>query len=245
VATENVKNQNNNARIFIHTLMSFDEKENLSDKEQETSRNLARDDRNVQGFVLGEPFPVFAHPQVFIPITVPLDAPADIRIFNRLGILVKLFSWDKTNPMKAGAYVKKEQALAWNCDNNQGEPVESGNYFIQMQSGLYQKTQLARVSKLRMLDEKHPVMSVVHSFRNVPICTIESGSKYWESRPYGNAAFGYYYKGRMCILYTEGAGVVAGLGDLSNTVSREMASKFLNNVIAFCLSDEDGVAIRP
>jgi hypothetical protein len=245
VATENVKNQNNNARIFIHTLMSFDEKENLSDKEQETSRNLARDDRNVQGFVLGEPFPVFAHPQVFIPITVPLDAPADIRIFNRLGILVKLFSWDKTNPMKAGAYVKKEQALAWNCDNNQGEPVESGNYFIQMQSGLYQKTQLARVSKLRMLDEKHPVMSVVHSFRNVPICTIESGSKYWESRPYGNAAFGYYYKGRMCILYTEGAGVVAGLGDLTNTVSHEMASKFLNNVIAFCLSDEDGVAIRP
>ena len=49
----------------------------------------------------------------------------------------------------------------------------------------------------------------------------------------------------MVLLYTEGAGVIAGLGDLGNPVAREMASKFLNNVIAFCLSDEDGVAVRP
>jgi hypothetical protein len=245
VAMENINNQNNLARSFIHTLMAFDEKADLSEKERETFRSLSKDDRRVQGLVLGEPFPVFAHPKVYIPITVAIDAAVDIRIFNRLGILVKLFSWDKEHPMKAGSYVSKDQALAWSCDNNQSEPVESGIYFIQMQSGLYQSTQIARVSRLRMLDEKHPIMSVVHSFRNVPICTIESGSKFWQNRTYGNSAFGYYYKGRMCILYTEGSGVVAGLGDLSNTVSREMASKFLNNVIAFCLSDEDGVAIRP
>jgi len=205
----------------------------------------AHPDRNVQGFELGDPFPYFAHPQVYIPITVPRDVAVDVRIFNRLGILVKLFSWDKNKPMKAGSYIRKETALTWNCDNNADEPVESGIYFVQMQSGLYQKTRIARVSKLRMLDEKHPLMGVVHNFRNVPVCTIESGSKFWENRPYGNAAFGYYYKSRMAILYTEGAGVVAGMGDLDNTVAREMASKFLNNVIAFCLSDEDGVAIRP
>jgi hypothetical protein len=169
----------------------------------------------------------------------------DIRIFNRLGILVKLFSWPKENPMPAGSYIKKDVALVWNCDNNEGEPVESGNYFIQMQSGLYQKTDIVRVSKLRILDEKHPLLGIVHSFRNVPVCTIDKGSRYWVTRPYGNAAFGYYYGGRMVILYTEGAGVIAGLGDVSNSVAKEMASKFLNNVIAFCLSDEDGVAIRP
>lgn len=245
VAMENINNQNNLAQIFIHTLMKFDERTDLTGKEQETFKTLSRDDRNVQGIELGDPFPPYAHPQAFIPITVNRDVPVDVRIFNRLGILVKLFSWDAKNPMKAGKYVTKDQALAWNCDNNQGEPVESGNYFVQMQSGLYQKTKLINVSKLRMLDEKHPIMSVVHTFRNLPICTIESGSKFWNNRTYGNAAFGYYFKGRMNILYTEGAGLVAGMGDLSNSVSREMACKFLNNVIAFCLSDEDGVAIRP
>jgi hypothetical protein len=245
VATGNINNQHNVAQIFIHNLMAFDEKGVPSKREQETFNKLSGNDKNVQGFELGEPFPVFAHPQAFIPITIPRDVVVDVRIFNRLGIVVKHFSWTKENPMPAGSYIKKEVALAWNCGNNEGEPVESGLYFIQMQSGLFQRTRLLRVSKLRMLDEKHPLMGVVHSFRNVPVCRIENGSQFWETRTYGNASFGYYLKGRMCILYTEGAGVVAGLGDLNNPVAKDMASKFLNNIIAFCLSDEDGVAIRP
>ncbi|OGS37710.1 MAG: hypothetical protein A2293_04885 [Elusimicrobia bacterium RIFOXYB2_FULL_49_7] len=245
VALGDINNQHQVARIFIHSLMSFDETEKLSEREQETFNALSKDDRSSQGFELGEPFPAFAHPQAFIPISISRDSPVDIRIFNRLNILVKIFSWTSQNPMKSGSYMKKGQALVWNCDNNQGEPVESGNFFIQMQAGLYQKTRIIRVSRLRMLDDKHPIMSVVHNFRNVPICTIDNGSATWESRPYGAAAFGYYLQGRMCLLYTEGSGVVAGLGDLSNTVAKDMASKFLNNVIAFCLSDEDGVAIRP
>jgi hypothetical protein len=245
IATQNVQGQNNVARSFIYTLMNFDSKNELTEKEAETLAKLSADDRNVQGFILGDPFPNQAHPQDFIPITVPQNTAVTVRIFNRLGIPVKQFVWTKEKPMKAGSYIKKEMALTWNCDNNDGEPVESGNYFIQMQAGLYQKTKVTRVSKLRMLDEKHPLMSVVHTFRNIPVCTIESASQYWDTRPYGNAAFGYYLSGRMVILYTEGAGLVAGLGDLNNPVGMEMASKFLNNIIAFCLSDEDGVAIRP
>ena len=225
--------------------MEFDMRSELSEKETETFGKLSSDDRNVQGYILGDPFPNPAHPQAFIPITVPQNTPVTVRIFNRLGIPVKQFVWTKEKPMKAGSYIKKEMALTWNCDNNAGEPVESGHYFVQMQAGLYQKTKVISVSKLRMLDEKHPIMSVVHTFRNIPICTVESSSQYWDTRTYGNAAFGYYLNGRMVILYTEGAGIVAGLGDLNNPVGMEMASKFLNNVIAFCLSDEDGVAIRP
>ncbi|MFH0920045.1 MAG: hypothetical protein V1913_06750 [Fibrobacterota bacterium] len=245
IATANARGQDIAARGFIHRLMAFDESETLSDKETETFQNLSRSDRDVQGYILGPPFPLFAHPQAWFPVTLPINAPVTVRVFNRLGIAVKQFVWSKDKPMKAGSYIKKEAALVWNCDNNSGEPVESGNYFVQMESGLYQKTHLLHVSKLRKLDEKHPLMGVVHTFRNVPICTIESGSRFWETRPYGNAAFGYYLHGRMCILYTEGAGVVAGLGDQVNVVAKDQACKFMNNIIAFCLSDEDGVAIRP
>lgn len=245
VASSNVKGQNDVARRFIYTLMNFDVKSELSEKEKETFAKLASEDKEVQGYILGDVFPNPAHPQAFIPITIPQDAQVTVRIFNRLGIPVKQFAWTRERPMKAGSYVKKEVALAWNCDNNDNEPVESGTYFVQMQAGLYQKTKIIRVSKLRMLDEKHPIMSVVHTFRNIPVCTIESSSRFWETRPYGNSAFGYYYNGRMALLYTEGAGLVAGLGDLTNPVGMEMSSKFLNNIIAFCLSDEDGVAIRP
>jgi len=245
VATSNARFQDRAARAFISNLMAFDESEALSDREKETFENLSKSDRDVQGFLLGDPFPLFAHPQIWFPVTIPIDAPVTVRVFNRLGIAVKQFVWGKEKPMKVGSYVKKESALVWNCDNNSGEPVESGNYFVQMESGLYQKTRVIHVSRLRKLDEKHPLMSVVHTFRNVPICTIENGSRFWETRPYGNAAFGYYLKGRMCILYTEGAGVIAGLGDADNPVGKDQASKFLNNIIAFCLSDEDGVAIRP
>lgn len=245
IATSNVRNQDVVARNFIYSLMNFDMRIELTDKEQETFQKLASDDKTVQGYILGDPFPNPAHPQAFIPITLPQTAPVTVRIFNRLGIPVKQFVWTKENPMKAGAYIKKELALTWNCDNNDNEPVESGNYFLQMQSGLFQKTKVIRVSKLRMLDSKHPIMSVVHNFQKIPTCTIENSSTYWETRPYGNAAFGYYLNGRMVILYTEGAGIAAGLGDLDNAVAKDMASKFLNNIIAFCLSDEDGVAIRP
>ncbi len=245
LATGNIKGQNEVARSFIYRLMDFDSRQELSDKEMETFKKLSAEDKNVQGYILGDPFPSPAHPQAFIPITVPQNGPVTVRIFNRLEIPVKQFVWTKDKPMKAGSYIRKEIALTWNCDNNDNEPVESGTYFIQLQAGLYQKTKVIRVSKLRMLDEKHPIMSVVHTFRNIPVCTIESSSRYWDTRSYGNAAFGYYYNGRMVILYTESAGIVAGLGDLKNPVGMVMASKFLNNVIAFCLSDEDGVAIRP
>jgi len=243
IAGANIPDQYIAARGFISNLMPSADK--LSEKEQETFNKLSADDKTVQGFDLGKPFPPFAHPQVFIPMAVPRDVPVDVRIFNRLGILVKQFSWDKNKPMKAGSYVTKEKALVWNCDNNAGEPVESGNFFLQMQSGLFQRTRLITVGKLRMIDEKHPLMSVVHNFRNVPVCVISSGNANWKTRPYGNAAFGYYYEGRMILLYTEGAGVIAGLGDLNSAVVRDQANKFLNNVIAFVLSDEDGVAIRP
>ncbi|MBL8026947.1 MAG: hypothetical protein JNL74_11085 [Fibrobacteres bacterium] len=245
VATSNVKDLNDVCRAFISNLMKFDEKSTLSEKDQNTFANLSKEDRRVQGFSMGNPLRQFSHPQVHIPVTVTQNTPATIRVFNRMGIPVKQFVWTRENPMKAGAYTTQERAFVWNCDNNDGEPVESGVYFVQMEAGLFQQTVVAFVSKLRKLDEKHPLMGVVHNFRNVPVCTIESGSTFWKNRPYGNAAFGYYYGSRMVLLYTEGAGVMAGLGDIKNPVGQEQASKFMNNVIAFCLSDEDGVAIRP
>lgn len=245
VASENVNNLDNLARGFIHELMAFDETGELTSREQETLRRLSKDDRSVQGCGLGDPFPAFAHPQCFIPIALAQDAPVVLTLFNRLGLEVKRFAWTRERPMRAGAYTSRERALAWNCDNNDGEPVESGCYFVRMESGLFQKTRVIQVGRLRQLDEKHPVLGVVHGFRRIPVCTIESGSTYWVNRPYGNSAFGYYLNGRMCLLYTEGAGLMAGLGDLANPVGMDRAGKFLNNVIAFALSDEDGVAIRP
>lgn len=245
VATSNVKDLHDACRSFISNLMRFDEKGTLSERDRNTFVNLSRDDRRVQGFSMREPLRQFVHPQIHIPITVPQNTPATIRVFNRLGIPVKQFVWTRENQMKAGSYETQERAFVWNCDNNDGEPVESGPYFIQMEAGLFQQTVVAHVGKLRKLDEKHPLMGVVHNFRNVPVCTIEAGSTFWKSRPFGNAAFGYYYGSRMVLLYTEGAGVIAGLGDTKNPVGMEQASKFVNNVIAFCLSDDEGVAIKP
>jgi hypothetical protein len=245
VATSNVKDLHDACRSFISNLMKFDEKSDLSERDKNTFAALSKDDRGVQGFSMREPLRQFVHPQIHIPIIIPQNTPATIRVFNRMGIPVKQFVWTRENQMKAGSYETQDRAFVWNCDNNDGEPVESGPYFIQMEAGLFQQTIVAHVGKLRKLDEKHPLMGVVHNFRNVPVCTIEAGSTFWKNRPFGNAAFGYYYGSRMVLLYTEGAGVIAGLGDTKNPVGMEQASKFVNNVIAFCLSDDEGVAIRP
>ncbi len=245
IATANVKDLHKSCRSFISNLMKFDEKGILSEKDSAVFSKLSTDDRRVQGFSFNEPLLQFVHPQIKLPVIVPQSTPATIRFFNRLGIPVKQFVWTRENLMPAGTYITEENAFVWNCDNNDGEPVESGVYFAQMEAGLFQKTVVAHVGKLRKLDEKHPLMGVVHNFRNVPICAIEAASSYWQNRPFGNAAFGYYLGSRMVLLYTEGAGVIAGLGDINNPVGMEQASRFMNNVIAFCLSDEDGVAIRP
>lgn len=240
-----IKNQDKLAKGFVFSLMSPFQKKTLSKKEKSTWKTLIKDDNDVPGFKLAGSFPEPGHPYIYIKLRVPSDVEASVKIFNGQGRLVWNQDWTRKRPLKAGSYTSKESALRWDCVNSKNEPVESALYFIQFQSGLYQKTHQVHVSKLRKLDEKHPLFSVVHNFTNVPVCKISNVSETWVNRPYGNSAFGYYYKGRMALLYTEGAGVIAGLGALDNPVVRKQSSKFLNNVIAFCLQDENGVALKP
>jgi hypothetical protein len=230
-------------RGFISQLLDDRRKKTLDETETKTLAKLAAEDRQVTGYVLGDFFPeVLNHPEIYIPILIPRRTDVNIRIYNRMGIPVKVF---EKKGVDAGNYNLKETAIMWDCTNNQNEPVESGLYFYQMEAGIFKKTKPMFVSQLRRLDAAHPLFSVVHRFNGVPICNIENSRPAWVPRVMGPSAFGYYLGSRMVMLYTEGVGIVGSFGEKTNATMKDRSCKWLNNVIAYCLQDEMNIANQP
>ena len=88
-------------------------------------------------------------------------------------------------------------------------------YFVQMTSGLFQKTRRINVSYLRRLDPKtHPVFTSYYPFNGTPLCKV---NPIYEEEPlykreYGTSSYGYDYNGRTVLMYTEWAGILRGVG---------------------------------
>ncbi len=206
-------------------------------------RKLSKDDKHIDGYNLGTPFPEPCIAWAYIPVTIPLKTDISIKIYNRLGIEVKKFY---IKNIEAGSYVTKETAFRWMADDNNGNAVESGVYFVQMETGLFKKTIQIEVSPLRKLDKENPIFSLIFQFDNVPGNPARDASS-WYPRPYGKTAFGYYVGDRLVLLYTEGCGFFMTIGGQkvgTNQPSKGeivQCAKFFANVLADVLSHEDGL----
>jgi hypothetical protein len=234
VATQHINNQDRLARVFIRNLLAFDDNRKLSELEKSVFDSLSSSDRKVPGFEFGQPFPPYAHPKVFLPVNLPRFANMDVHVYNSHGVEVVSMHYPD---LVAGHYTSFERALVWPCMDGNGTYVSSGPYFIRIESGIFRQTRLSWVSKLRQLDMNHPLMSSVYNFKEIPRCILDNGSSYWVSRPYGSTAYGYNYRDKMVLLYTEGAGIIAGAGFKTNSVIRHVASRFFHNVLGYCLAN--------
>jgi hypothetical protein len=209
-------------------------------------RKLSKDDQHIDGYSLGTPFPRPCIAWAYIPITVPVKSDVEIIIFNRIGMPVKNFF---LRNVEAGSYMTKETAFRWMADDNRGNSVESGVYFVQMQSGLFKKTLSLEVSPLRKLDKSSPIFSIIFQFDNIP-GTPANFHKDWFTRPYGRSAFGYYIEDRLVLLYTEGAGFFMTIGGQKVGPRQPshgeimQCSKFFANVMAEVLGHKDGLVHR-
>ncbi|MFH1761330.1 MAG: hypothetical protein ABIA63_09550 [bacterium] len=206
-------------------------------------RKLSRDDQAIDGYSLGTPFPEPCIAWMYIPISIPFKSDVSIKIFNRLGIQVKSFFMKN---VEAGSYVTKESAFRWFADDNSGNSVESGIYFIQMESGLFKKTLQVEVSPLRKLDKSNPIFSIIFKFDNIPGNPANYNSDFYV-RPYGKSAFGYYIGDRLILLYTEGAGFFMTIGGQKSGPRQPSSgeviqcAKFFANVMAEVLGHEEGL----
>ncbi|MFP4520761.1 MAG: hypothetical protein ACLFQK_01315 [Fibrobacterota bacterium] len=240
-----------NMRKFIYHVMSFDQPDIMSNVERRTFKKLNEDDSDIPGYNLESPFPNPGHPDVYIPISISDKSNIEINIYNRLGLLVKNY---KKENVEAGTYFDKSAALRWECKNNSGEPVESGWYFCQMRSGLFQQTMPFRVDKLRKLDENHEVFKSVWKLSGVPLGNINKNSQHWDERPYGRGAFGWHLNNRLAVLYTEEAAVMRGISDANklygdaagrNQSIIDQCGKFFHNVIGYVLTQPGSAAHDP
>lgn len=221
---------------------------------KKTFKKLAASDRKVAGYKLGSNFPNPFHPLTYIPYTVPKVCDVTFHIYNRIGKLVRSFTVSGVEP---GRYGTKNEALQWDCLDEAGQPVESGGYFIQMSSGLFQQTNRAHMDDLRKLDPaRHSLFSSYHQFKGVPLCGRFRAWHVWNNqypgkkpaeREYGSIALGWEHNKRIALLYTEWSGIVwvlkkPNIG--SPQLETDNARRFFTNVIVFAITQKGGVTQR-
>jgi hypothetical protein len=208
----------------------------MDDVAKQQFKRLAQDDKSVPGYdLLGndpEPF----HPYTYIQFSIPEQSRVYIRIFNKLGLLIREYDLGE---LMSGSYADRKSALKWDCKDQKGQDVGSGVYFCQMEAGLFKETRQITVDNLRYLDNTNPLYSAYERFDNVPMGYMPIGY-----RPYGNAAFGYYVGDHLAIVYNEGNEVTSGMGDSYNAAKKESCGKWLTNIIVFALTQPTGIAAR-
>jgi hypothetical protein len=220
-------------RTFIHKLSGQIEMDEVA---KQQLKRLTQDDKLVPGFELvgNEPEPF--HPYTYINFTIPEQSHVRLRVFNKLGLLIREYDLGELN---SGSYNDRKMAPKWDCKNQKGEDVGSGIYFIQMEAGIFKKTKYFTVDKLRYLDNTHPLFSAFERFDKVPM-----GYQPIHDRPYGNAAFGFFVGEHLAIFYNEGNIVTAGQDDSRDAARKEATGKWLTNVIVYALTQPTGIAAR-
>jgi hypothetical protein len=206
--------------------------EKLSDPVGEkTLAKLAVEDQEVSGYVFRAPEPAIGHPWIFFPMILPRTTTVSLAIYNKIGNLVYTDTLKNKPP---GAYLQKNRHYRWLCTDNQGTPVEPGYYVYQIKADLSVRTGPVGVSKLlKLTNGKHGVFSSFFNISEVPSkVTIKS-----EELSYGEpGVFGVAFRGRMCILYTEGYQEKDPLG-ADDPAAKEAALKWMTNVIIYAVSD--------
>lgn len=218
-----------------------------------TASKLRAKDKDVSGFLIGQNTPNPFNADTYISFAVPRVSDVVFRFYNRVGKLVRTIKLDNVAP---GRYTSKlpgrSQAVKWDCLDDGGQPVESGIYYVQMESGLFQKTNAIEYSSLRKLDPStHPLFSSFYAMKGVPVCDViktdEAGwisSKEGKERDYGTAAFGWATGERTAIIYTEWAAILRSVEGDDNQVRKKSARQFFTNVLVYALGQGGGVASR-
>ena len=211
---------------------------------KKTFRKLSKNDQNITGFKLGENYPSPFHPYTYFPFSVPRTSTITLKVFNRIGSLVRTITLKDVMPGEYSGRTGTLQAMKWDSKDNSGQPVESGTYFAQMSSGLFQKTKQIEMSSLRMLDPRtHPVFTSYYTFTGVPVChntQMERGSE--AERLYGTSVFGWRYGGHTAVVYTEWAGILMALRGTG--IRNQKAKQFFTNVLVYAIGEPGSVANR-
>ena len=89
-------------------------------------------------------FPNPFNPETWIPFKLADESNVTIEIRSATGELVRSIS---PGTMKAGDYSNQSQAVHWNGQNNDGEPVSSGVYFYTINAGDFSATRKMIIRK--------------------------------------------------------------------------------------------------
>lgn len=226
-------NANDETRAFIQRLTG---KKNMDEVAKKVFEQLSSNDRKVSGYELLGTQPESFHPFGYIQFILPELTPVSIRIYNKVGYLVREY---ELGELPAGTYNDRKSAPKWDCKDQKGNDIASGTYFIQIQAGIFMKTQVTTVSHLRMLDSKHPIYSAVYNFDNVPI-----GYLPLKPRPYGNATFGYNIADHLAIVFNEGNSTTDGCSTGRDPATLTAASKWISNIVVFALTQPTGIVSK-
>lgn len=215
-----------------------------------TYDKIAGKDCPVAGYELGNntPNPFFGNTFTYIPYTVPRRTEVTLTIFNRVGQLVRTLRLGKKEPGRYRGETGMQPAAQWDSKDDGGQPVESGVYFVQMASGLFQQTRRIEMSRFRRLDAKtHPVFSCYNQFKGAPYTFIGAPPRDKDrEREFGTTAFGLNKAERTIIIYTEWSGILQAMdvnhqSNQKPTLTRR-AQEFFTNILALSLTQDGGLA---
>ncbi len=200
-----------------------------------TYKKLSKKDKKIAGFKLRKNSPNPFQPNTYLPFSVSRTCDITLKIYNRIGTLVRTITRKNILP---GTYFDrggKRQSFMWDSKDDAGQTVESGVYFAQLSTGLFQQTIRIKMDELRMLDPlTHPLFTSYYQFTGTPKChntQMARGSE--KEREYGTSAFGWTTNGHTAIIYTEWAGI---LTNVTGTGPKQKRAKdFFINVLAYAI----------